>query len=126
LQKYNGTRAGLESMGSLANQLTTTLGRWTPTNPSSSMPRAVYNDPAQANRFSSRYVEDAGYLRLRNLQIGYSLPKSLLGKTGFIQNIRIYGSGVNLFTVTDWTGLDPETDGVPLTRQFLLGINATF
>jgi len=126
LQKYNGTRAGLEGMGGLANQLTTTLNRWTPTNPSANMPRAVYNDPASVNRFSSRYVENAGYFRLRNMQIGYSFPKTLLGKTGFIQNIRIYGSGINLFTVTDWTGLDPETDGVPLTRQFLFGIQATF
>jgi hypothetical protein len=126
VQKYNGIRAGLEGMGSLANQLTTTLDRWTPNNPSTTMPRAVYNDPAQNNRISSRFVEDAGYLRLRNVQLGYTLPASILSKTSFIRSIRLYGSGVNLFTVTDWSGLDPETNGVPITRQFLFGINASF
>ncbi len=126
VQKYNGVRSGLEGMGGLANQLSTTLNRWTTSNPSKTIPRAVFNDPASTNRFSSRYVENASYLRLRNLQIGYTVPKSKLSKTGVVQNFRLYVSGVNLFTVTEWTGLDPETNGVPLTRQFLFGINATF
>ncbi|MGZ8556898.1 MAG: TonB-dependent receptor [Chitinophagaceae bacterium] len=126
VQKYNGVRSGLEGMGSPANQLSTTLDRWTTSNPSTTIPRAVYNDPASTGRFSSRYVENAGYFRLRNLQIGYTLPKPLLSKTRIVQNIRLYVSGVNLFTITDWTGLDPETNGVPLTRQFLFGFNASF
>jgi hypothetical protein len=90
------------------------------------MPRAVYNNPSNPSRFSNRYVENAGYFRLRNLQIGYTIPKSILGAAGFIQNIRIYGTGVNLFTITPWSGLDPENDAIPVTRQFLLGINASF
>ncbi|MHA4842797.1 SusC/RagA family TonB-linked outer membrane protein [Flavitalea antarctica] len=127
VQKYNSTRAGLEGLGGLANQSVTALDRWTTTNPSTSMPRAVYNNPSNPTRFSDRFVEDAGYLRLRNLQVGYSLPKPLLDKTGFIQNIRFFVTGVNLFTITNWTGLDPETDfNTPTTRQFLFGVNATF
>jgi TonB-linked SusC/RagA family outer membrane protein len=127
VQKYNSVRAGLEGMGGLANQSVTALGRWTPTNPSTSMPRAVYNNPSNPGRFSDRFVEDAGYLKLRNVQLGYSLPKNLLSKSGFIQNLRFFVTGVNLFTITDWTGLDPETDfNTPTTRQFLLGLNATF
>lgn len=126
VQKYNSTRAGLEGMGGLANQLTTVLDRWTPTNASKTMPRAEYNNRTNNSRFSDRFVENAGYLRLRNLQIGYTIPQELLGKTGFIQSVRIYGTGVNLFTITKWTGLDPENDAVPVTRQFLFGINATF
>lgn len=126
VQKYNGTRAGLEGMGSLANQLSTVLDRWTPANPSKTMPRAQYNSRFNPSRFSDRYVENSGYFRLRNLQIGYTIPATLLTRTGFIQNVRVYGSGVNLFTITDWTGLDPENDGVPITRQFVFGINATF
>jgi TonB-linked SusC/RagA family outer membrane protein len=139
VQKYNYTRAGLEGMGGLANQLTTVLDRWTPNNPSKTMPRAEYNNRTNVGRFSDRYVENASYLRLRNLQIGYTVPKTLLGKTGFIQSIRIYGTAVNLFTITKWTGLDPEgdavansssgvapRDNVPVTRQFLFGINASF
>ncbi|MBD0367283.1 MAG: SusC/RagA family TonB-linked outer membrane protein, partial [Flavisolibacter sp.] len=126
VKKYNSVRAGLESMGGLANQLTTVLNRWTPTNPSTTMPRAVYNNPSNPTRFSSRFVEDAGYFRLRNVQLGYTIPATVLGRLGFIQNLRIYGSGVNVFTLTKWTGLDPENDAVPPTRQFLLGVNATF
>lgn len=126
VQKYNYTRSGLEGMGGLANQLTTVLDRWTPTNPSKTMPRAEYNNRSNPSRLSDRYVENAGYFRLRNLQIGYTFPKTLLSKTVFIQNLRIYGAGVNLLTITKWSGLDPENDVVPVTRQFLFGINATF
>ena len=88
-----------------------------------------------SSRVSSRFVENAGYLRLKNLQIVYSLPKSFLNRLQFVQNIRIYGSAVNLFTITEWTGLDPEADSgsgpngvniIPTTKQFLFGINATF
>jgi hypothetical protein len=113
-------------MGGLANQSTTVLERWTPANHSTTMPRAVFNNPSNPSRLSDRYVEDAGYFRLKNLQIGYRFPTSLLSRTGFIQNVRIYGSAVNLFTITDWSGLDPENDGIPITRQFLFGISATF
>lgn len=135
VQKYNYTRAGLEGMGSLANQSNAVLERWTTANHSTTIPRAVYNNPSNPERFSDRFVENAGYLRLKNLQIGYSLPKTLLSKSGFIQNVRIYASGINLFTVTNWTGLDPETDSAfpdpgsnrtPTARQFLFGINAAF
>jgi TonB-linked SusC/RagA family outer membrane protein len=135
VQKYNYVRAGLENMGGLANQSSSTLERWTPTHASTTMPRAVYNNPSNPTRFSSRFVENAGYFRLKNLQLGYTIPKSTLSKSGFIQSIRIYFSGINLFTITDWTGLDPETDSafpdpttgrIPTTRQYLFGINATF
>ncbi|MEP7252878.1 MAG: TonB-dependent receptor [Ginsengibacter sp.] len=126
VKKYNYARSGGESMGGLANQWATVLDRWTEQNHSTTIPRAVYNNPSNPNRLSSRFVESAAYLRLKNLQIGYSLPKSLLNKSGFIDNIRIYGSAINLFTVTKWTGLDPENDFIPPTRQFLIGINASF
>ena len=128
IQRYNSTRSGLESMSSAANQWVSTLNRWTPDKPSTTMPRAVWGDPASSNRFSSRFVENADYLRLKNLQIGYSLPQGMLSKWGFIKNFRIYGSAVNLVTFTSWTGLDPEVSGsdVPPTRQFLFGVTAAF
>jgi hypothetical protein len=90
------------------------------------MPRAVYGDPAQTARISDRFVEDANYLRLKNLQIGYSIPKKFLNNLGFIQTFHIYVGAVNLFTITPYTGLDPENDFIPPTRQFLFGVNATF
>lgn len=126
VQKYNYVRSGLEGLGGPANQWATTLNRWTPNNPSTSMPRAVYSDPYGATRFSSRFVENASYMRLKNVQIGYSLPKGILGQLNFIQNLRLYVSGVNLLTITNYSGLDPENDVIPPTRQYLFGINAAF
>lgn len=126
VQRYNSIKAGMEGMSGLGNALASTLGRWTESNPSASVPRAIYGDPAQATRISSRFVEDAGYFRLKNLQVGYTLPRQLLSKTGFIQNFRIYFSAVNLFTITNYTGYDPEVDGIPPTRQFLAGLNLNF
>lgn len=126
VKKYNSVRSGLESMGGAANQWATTLNRWTPTNHSASMPRGIYGDPAAFNRISNRYVENASYLRFKNIQVGYKIPARLLNKTKVAQNIRIYVSAVNLFTITKYTGLDPENDVIPITRQFLVGINAGF
>ena len=126
VKKYNYLRAGGETMSGLANQWATVSDRWSAKNTSGTLPRAVFNNPSDPSRISSRYVENAGYLRLRNLQIGYSLPRAIIGKAGFIQSVRIYGTAVNLFTITDWTGLDPENDLIPPTRQFLFGINASF
>jgi TonB-linked SusC/RagA family outer membrane protein len=135
VQKFNGTRSGLEGMGSLANQWASVLDRWTPTHASATIPRAVYGDPAQTTRVSDRFVENAAYLRLKNIQIGYSIPKPFLNSLMFVQSIRLYASAINLFTITKYTGLDPESDSgsgpnginiIPNTRQFLFGINATF
>ena len=126
VQKYNYVRSGMESMSGPANQWATTLDRWTPANPSTTMPRAVYSDPYAATRFSSRFVENAGYLRLKNLQIGYTIPKPFLSRLIFVQNLRLYIGGINLFTVTKYTGLDPENDLIPPTRQFVFGISASF
>jgi TonB-dependent starch-binding outer membrane protein SusC len=127
VQKYNFERAVGEGMdGYGRNQFSTVVNAWTPQNPSSKMPRAVYTDPNRNLRMSSRFVENAGYLRLQTLQIGYNLPAKWLSKTRAIQSVRIYLTGINLFTVTDWTGLDPENNLFPSTRQFLAGIKASF
>lgn len=126
VQKYNYVRSGLEGMSGPANQWATVLNRWTAANHSSTMPRAVYGDPYGAQRFSDRFVENASYLRLKNLQIGYNVPRNIIGKINFLQNFRVYLSGINLFTITKYTGLDPENDLIPPTRQFLVGINAAF
>lgn len=127
VQKYNSARAGGEGMAGVgANQWTTTKGRWTTENPSNTFPRAVRNDPNANGRFSDRFVEDASFMRLKNFQIGYTLPTALMNKTGAVERVRVFVSGTNVFTFTNWTGLDPENDFVPPTRQFMLGFNATF
>lgn len=109
VQLYNEYRKNNE--GLLAggrNQLASTQNRWTGPNTSNTMPRAVANDFNQNARFSDRWVEDAGFLRLRNIQIGYSLPKKLLAKTKAFASARIYIAASNLLTITKYTGLDPE------------------
>ena len=83
-------------------------------------------------------MEDGSYLRLKNLQIGYSLPKSVISKLK-IDKFRLYLSAQNLLTITDYSGLDPEigaTQGAldlgidrgfyPQSRTFLGGVNITF
>jgi TonB-linked SusC/RagA family outer membrane protein len=127
LQKYNWARAGGEQMASTGvNQWTSVSERWTPERPSTTMPRAVRADPAQNNRFSDRFVENAGFMRLKNFQVGYSLPRTLLSKSGVLESCRIYVSGTNVLTFTNWTGLDPENDVIPPTRSFSVGLTAVF
>ncbi|MHA4811074.1 SusC/RagA family TonB-linked outer membrane protein, partial [Flavitalea flava] len=127
VQKFNATRAAAESMNGYGrNQFASVLNAWTPTNTHTNMPRAVYGDPNGNLRASNRWVENAGYFRLQNLSLGYNLPKKWLESTKTIQALRIYVTGINLFTVTHYSGLDPENDVNPTTRQFLVGVRASF
>ena len=128
VQAVNYVRMAGEGMNGYGrNVLSSVLNAWTAENHSTSMPRAVYNDPNGNTRMSDRWVEKAGYLRLQNLQIGYNFPKKVLGPAGsVIQNLRLYVTGINLFTITKYSGLDPENDLFPSTRQFLAGIRASF
>jgi len=131
VQKVNQVRLAGEGQTGHGNQLTTVLGRWTPTNASNTIPRALRNDPVSNNRFSSRFVEDADYLRLQNLQVGYTFNENTLEKIG-LQNLRLYVSGNNVALITGYSGLDPEvnlfsdTDFNPPATTWLLGMNLTF
>ncbi|HVG40000.1 MAG TPA: SusC/RagA family TonB-linked outer membrane protein [Chitinophagaceae bacterium] len=79
--------------------------------------------------FTSKDIQDASYLRLRNLNIGYSLPEAMLAKTKFIKSVRVFVQGQNLYTWTKWRGLDPENNNVygrfqyPNTRTYTAGLN---
>lgn len=135
VQKRNGDFQRRVSMASLGNsQENYVRNRWTPEqpntwdpdDPANSLPRAVRGDPAGNNRFSDRMVQDAGFMRLRNLEIGYSLPNTLLDRLGFVRSFRIYAGGSNLLTFTKWVGNDPENDNLPIPRVFTLGLNANF
>ncbi len=131
VQKVNQVRASGEGMTGHANQLASVLNRWTPTNPSTTIPRALRDDPVGNTRFSSRIVEDADYLRLQNLQIGYTFGESVLDKL-HLSNLRLYVSGNNIALFTKYSGLDPEvnlfsdTDFNPPATSWLLGMNLTF
>lgn len=127
IQAVNGERqAGIGMNSENINQFTEVRNRWTPTNPSSTLPRAVIGDPAQNNRFSDRWVENAGFMRLKNLQVGYSLPASWLTRTGAISGVRLYVTGNNLLTFTQFSGLDPENSAIPPARSWILGLNLNF
>jgi TonB-linked SusC/RagA family outer membrane protein len=127
VQRINDVKRNGESMSSTGiNQLATVLNRWTPSNPSNSIPRAVYGDPRAHTRFSDRWVEDAGFMRLQNIELAYRLPPSLLSKTNFIQGIRVYVMGTNLVTFTNYSGVDPESDYNPVAKQWVFGLNASF
>ena len=115
---------------------------WTPTNPSDRYARALANggDNSTLNNVpSSVWVEDGSFLKLKNLSIGYTLPTRLLSRFA-ISRLRIYVSSQNLFTITKYTGLDPEIgmqggsatqNGLdngtyPSSRFFTFGISVTF
>ncbi|WKN44215.1 SusC/RagA family TonB-linked outer membrane protein [Tunicatimonas pelagia] len=125
VQRVNSIRQSAEAMTNEHNQLTTVLGRWTPSNPSNSMPRAAFSDPAGNNRISDRWVEDAGFLRLQNIRLGYNVQPTSLEKIGF-STLRVYAGLDNLFVISDYSGVDPENDRNPPPRTFLVGINASF
>lgn len=88
------------------NQLKTYVNRWTPENPTSNIPR-VGADIASMFVYSSRVVEDASFLRLRNVTLGYTLPRNVLRKMNF-DTMRFYLSAENLWTLTNYSGPDPE------------------
>jgi len=82
-----------------------------------------------ARQFTSKDIQDASFLRLRNLNIGYSVPKSLLSKLHVVNGIKVFAQGQNLFTWTKWRGLDPENNSIygrfqyPNARTYTFGIN---
>jgi TonB-linked SusC/RagA family outer membrane protein len=103
---YNGLRQDLEGMNLEFNYSRTTLNAWTPTN-HSNIPRAVINDPNFNAQTSSRFLESGSYFRFKTLQIGYTIPASVNNKMK-ITSMRAYISADNLFTITNYTGYNPD------------------
>lgn len=114
--------------------------RWTPTNPSNKYARALANDDNTLNSVpSSAWIEDGSYLKLKNLTVGYTLPSSLTQRLT-MSRLRVYFSTQNLFTITKYSGIDPEIgiqggnaifngvdNGVyPSSRFYTLGVNVSF
>jgi TonB-linked SusC/RagA family outer membrane protein len=83
------------------------LNRWTTTNTNTTVPRAVRGDPNKNTNISDRYIYDGSYLRLKNLTIGYTLPKALVDYVK-LSNVRVYATGRNLLTLTKYPFYDPE------------------
>ncbi len=81
--------------------------RWTENNPTNKYPRAVWSDVSGNSRVSDAFVENGSYLRLKNIEIGYTLPANLIKKAN-ISKLRLFASIQNLFTITGYSGMDPE------------------
>ncbi len=133
---YNTIRQNYEANDNYRNYLVSGLNTWTPTNTDTNIPRAVLGDPNQnSSRNSDRFIENASYLRLRNVQLGYTLPENITDKLS-IGKLRLYMSLQNLFTITDYSGIDPEIGGTlnagtdfvsyPNIKTSLFGVQVNF
>lgn len=134
---YNATRQTLELTTQGTNYLAYTLDYWTPENLNPSYPRLTLDDPNRNLRpDSDRYLENGSYLRLRNVQLGYTFPRNWFN--GSIQHARVYLNMENLFTITNYSGYSPDVNTAnatyrgfdnfiyPNNRVFMLGLNVTF
>lgn len=105
------------------------LNAWSLSNPDSNIPALQNTNTNDEGRFSTYYIEDGSYLKLRNIQLGYTLPKAITGKAK-MERLRFYVSGQNLFTIKakDFTGVDPENPGFgyPIPVTCTVGFNLTF
>ncbi|MFZ4770771.1 MAG: SusC/RagA family TonB-linked outer membrane protein, partial [Ferruginibacter sp.] len=127
----NFTRWYTEGGVSNGNYSNAVIGRWTAPGSSNTMPRLVLNDPNNNSRVSDRFVEDASYLRIKNIRIAYTLPAKMAEYLK-LKRTQIYVSAQNLVTITDYSGFDPEVGGgvdygfYPQARTFLAGITVDF
>ena len=101
---YNALRANLESGSNIHNQSSAMQNRWVANGQQTTIPRAVISDPMGNARFSDRWIEDGSYLRFKSLSLSYKLPFRMI----FLQEISVWGSVNNLFTLTKYLGSDPE------------------
>jgi len=103
---YNAVRRNLEAESTFYNQSAAVTRRWQAEGQITDIPQAEYGDPMKNNRFSDRWIEDASYLRLNSVTLSYNIKQKLFK---FIRGGSIYVSGENLFTLSDYLGLDPVT-----------------
>lgn len=117
----------------------TILNRWTGEGTSNTQPKFMFESANENYRSSNIWVEDASFLRARNVQIGYTIPQKLTRKVA-ISRLRVYAQAENLFTLTKYTGCDPEVTGgngfssdlgidrgvYPQSRTFSIGVNLNF
>ncbi len=134
---YNINRYELESMTGISNQSAVTLDRWTPENPSNEIPRAT--STGAPYQVTSRQVEDGSYIRMRNIQLAYNFPSSWMERIK-ISSAKLYISGQNLLTITDYSGYDPEVSrfgqdnlsmgidygSYPKAKTYMVGLNIGF
>jgi TonB-linked SusC/RagA family outer membrane protein len=110
-----------------------TLDAWSPQNPNSTIPSVTLTDTNNEGRYSSYFIENGSYLKLRNLRLGYTLPEKI-AKSLKLNSVRFYIQGQNLLTIKDnkgsnqFTGVDPESPGFayPIPASYTIGANLIF
>ncbi|UOQ50939.1 SusC/RagA family TonB-linked outer membrane protein [Hymenobacter cellulosivorans] len=143
---FNQARVDLEGYVG-PNNYNADVQPWTPENPSTTTPRLLQGGgpgnlavaaSMNSKRNTTRWLEDGAYTRLRNVQLGYTFPKELTSKVPSLSGVRLYVTARNLFTITDYSGFDPEITGTgfysrgvdisayPNVRSFTGGIQLNF
>jgi len=145
---FNISRIRLERPGEGTS--TNLLNRWTPENQNTDVPAFILQSERKAAALPSgkvsvgdsrvsRWIDDASYMRLKNITLAYSLPTPLVSKIGMTK-LRAYVTGTNLLTITDYTGYDPEISSFntndaslgidfgsyPTSKTFTVGVDLTF
>lgn len=128
---YNFVRSQNEQMSDLSNQSTRVLKRWQYEGQDTEVPRSSWNDPTGNAAFSSRWIEDGSYLRLKHLTLSCYIPSKFLA----FRDAEFFITGINLITLSNYLGYDPEfavsyntmEQGIdygltPITRKFMIGI----
>lgn len=134
----NHGQTGLALIGGDFNKSTAVLDTWSETNRDAKLPKMTTNLAATTTQVTSFLIENGSYFRIKNLEIGYTLPRKASKKIG-LNNLRVYLNSENLLTVTSYSGLDPEVRNtndknfgvdnisrMPLPRIFSAGVNITF
>ena len=133
---YNTGREFFDSDGAYPyyNQMVLQDGwsRWTPTNTNATHPKLVYGGNSNSNKASSRYLEDASFLRMRNVRLAYNFEQKNIESLG-LKGLTIYVSGDNLWTSTKYTGADVEavisgdtTSNYPNPKRYTFRVNLNF
>ncbi|MCU4155541.1 TonB-dependent receptor [Carboxylicivirga sp. A043] len=134
----NATRIDSEGMTDPKNQLLAVNKRWRQPGDITDVPKASWAN-TDNSRISTRFIEDGSYLRVKTITLSYDLPQSILSKVN-LANVRVYATGENLLTLTDYSGFDPEVNAFggsntmqgidygtyPQTRNIIFGLNVTF
>jgi len=134
---YNGSRELYDNDGLYptfnSQVLTNGQTRWQEPGDVASHPQLIFGGNSNSNKPSSRFLEDRSYLKLQNITLGYDFSKEQMGKLG-IGDLRLYVSGDNLLTFTNFTGMDPAVGGLngststsyPMPQRFVFGLNISF
>lgn len=118
-QIYNASRMWIEGLAGDDNQTTAALRRWRQPGDITDVPRATalgYNN--NANLKSNRFIEDGSYLRIKSITLSYDLPKSITSKM-WVTGAKFYVSGQNLWTLTNYSGMDPDVNFAGLTNRYI-------